>query len=114
MAALWEELVRNGPGAFGRAVLGCENVGVAEGFLHLGLEDVVAGDVFGLGAAKPVVHTVAPNRVEEFVHLVVVEGEKLLHCGDAFAMETGFGAGAYAGEIAELEVGDSARKLRWQ
>lgn len=98
----------NGPRAFGRAVLGREDVGVAKGFLDFGLGDVVTGGVFGLGSAEPVVHAVAPDGVEELVHLIVVEGEKLLHRGDAFAMEADFSAGANAGEVAEFEMGDGS------
>ena len=37
-----EELVGDGPGAFGGAVLGGQDVGVAEGFLDVGLDGVVA------------------------------------------------------------------------
>ena len=96
------------------AVFGREDVGVAEGFLHVGLGDVVAGGVFGLGSAEPVVHAVAPDGVEEFAHLLMIEGEELLHGGDAFGVEAGFGAGAYAGEIAEFKMRDGAWKLRGQ
>jgi len=97
-----KEFVGDCPGAFGGSVLGCEDVGVAEGFLYVGLRDVVAGGVFGLGSPEPVVHAVAPDGVEEFVHFVVVEGEKLLHGGDALGVEADFGARAYAGEVAEV------------
>ena len=37
-----EEFVGDGPGAFGGAMLGGEDVGVAEGLLDFGLGDVVA------------------------------------------------------------------------
>ncbi len=44
----------------------------------------------------------------------VVEGEELLHGGDAFGVEADFGAGADAGEVAEFEMGDGSWELRWQ
>ena len=43
-----------------------------------------------------------------------VEGEELLHRGDALAMEADFGAGADAGQVAEFEVGDGSWQLRGQ
>ena len=46
------------------------------------------------------VHAVAPDGVEELAQLAVVEGEKLLHGGDALGVEAGFGACAYAGKVA--------------
>ena len=107
-----EELVGDGPGALGRAVFGGEDVGVAEGFLD------VAGDgcavVAGGCSAEPVVHAVAPDGVEEVMHAVAVEGEELLHGGDALGVEAHFGAGADAGEVAEVEVRDGAGELRWE
>ena len=69
-----KELVGDGPGALWGAVLGGEDVGVAEGFLHIGLREVVALGVFGLGSAEPVVHAGAPDGVEELGHLGVVQG----------------------------------------
>ena len=102
----------DGPGAFGGAVLGGEDVGVAEGFLDAGGDGgaVVAGVV----AAEPVVEAVAPDGVPERVHAGAVEGEELGHGVDALGVEADFGAGADAGEVAEFEVGDGAGQLRWQ
>ena len=67
-----EELVGDRPGAFGGAVLGCEDVGVAERFL----DAVVDGGaiVAGVGSAEPVVEAIAPDRVPEGVHGGAVEG----------------------------------------
>ena len=110
---LVEELVGDGPGAFGGAVLGREDVGVAEGFLDFGLGTGAPSSPV-CGAAEPVVHAVAPDGVEELVHAVAVEGEELLHGGDALGVEADFGAGADAGEVAEFEVGDGAGELRGQ
>jgi hypothetical protein len=109
-----QELVGDGPGACGGAVLGREDVGVAEGSLNLRVGGVVAGcGVFaGLVAAEPVVHAVSPDGVEESVHAVAIEIQKLLHGGDAFGVEALFRAGADAGKIAEFEVSDGARELR--
>jgi hypothetical protein len=109
-----EEFVGDGPGALGGAVLGGEDVGVAEGLLDFGVGDIVAGGVFGLGSAEPVVHARAPDGVEELAQFAVVEGEELLHGGDALGVEADLGAGAYAGELAELEVGDGSWELRWE
>ena len=107
---LVEELVGDGPGAFGGAVLGRHDVGVAEGFLDAGVDGraVVSGD----GAAEPVIETVAPDGVPEGVHGGTVEGEKLLHGANALGVEADFGAGADAGKIAEFEMGDGAGELR--
>ncbi len=44
----------------------------------------------------------------------MVEGEELLHGGDALGVEADLGAGAYAGEIAEFEMGDGSWELRGQ
>jgi hypothetical protein len=56
---LVEEFVGDGPGTFRGAMLGCEDVRVAKGFLH------VAGDgsavVAGVCAAQPVIEPVAPD-----------------------------------------------------
>ncbi len=60
------------------------------------------------------VETVAPNGVPELVHGGAVEGEELLHGGDALFVEADLGAGADAGEVAEFEVGDGSRELRWE
>ena len=70
--------------------------------------------VAGLGAAQPVVQAVAPDGVQELVHAVAVEREELLHGGDALGVEADLGAGADAGEVAEVEMGDGARQLRGQ
>ena len=104
-----QELVGDGPGSFGGAVLGGEDVGVAERFLELGGDGsaVVAGVV----AAEPVVHAVAPDGVEEGVHSGAVEGEELGHGADALGVEAEFGACADAGEVAENEVGDGVGEL---
>ena len=106
---LVEQLVGDGPGAFGGAVLGGEDVGVAEGLLELAGNgsSVVAGVV----TAEPVVHAVAPDGVEEAVHGGAVEGEELGHGADALGVEAEFGAGADAGEVAEDEVGDGVGEL---
>ena len=101
---LVEELVGDGPGAFGGAVLGGEDVGVAEGFLEFGGNGCAV--VAGVVAAEPVVHAVAPDGVEEGVHGGAVEGEEVGHGADALGVEADFGAGADAGKIAEDEVGD--------
>jgi len=58
-----------------------------------------------------VVHTVAPDGVEELVHGGAVEGEEFGHGTDALGVEADFGAGADAGEVAEFEVGDGAGEL---
>jgi len=97
-----QEFVGDGPRAFRGAMFGREDVGVAKRFLYFGLHLIVAGRIFGLGSAEPVVHAISPDRVEELVHLVVVESEKLLHGGDTLPMKAGFGARAYAGKIAEV------------
>jgi hypothetical protein len=106
---LVEELVGDGPGAFGGAVLGGEDVGVAEGLLDVGSDGGAV--VSGVAAAEPVVHAVAPDGVEEAVHGGAVEGEQVRHGADALGVEAGLGAGADAGEVAEFEVGDRAGKL---
>jgi len=84
-------------------------VGVAEGFLEF------AGDgraiVAGVVAAKPVVHAVAPDGVEEGVHGGAIEGEEVGHGANALGVEADLGAGADAREIAEFEVGDGVGKL---
>ena len=69
-----EELVGDGPRAFGGAMFGREDVGVSERLLDFGLGEVVAVGVFGLGSAEPVIHACAPDGVEELGHLGVVEG----------------------------------------
>ena len=99
----------DGPGAFGGAVFGGEDVGVAERFLEF------AGDgravIAGVVAAEPVVHAVAPDGVEESVHGGAVEGEEVGHGADALGVEAEFGARAYAWEIAKDEVGDGVGEL---
>ncbi len=109
---LVQELVRDGPGACGRAVLGGEDVRVAEGLLY------VAGDdcsiVAGFAAAQPVVHAIAPDGVEELVHAAAVEREELLHGGDALSMQAGLGAGADAGEVAQFYMSNCLWQLRWK
>ncbi len=93
-----------------RAVLGAEDVGVAEGFLDAGGDGSAV--VAAVGSAQPVVEAVAPDGVPELVHGGAVEGEELLHGGDALFVEADLGAGADAGEVAEFEVGDGAGQLR--
>ncbi len=46
--------------------------------------------------------------------LAAVEGEELLHGGDALGVEADLGAGADAGEVAEFEMRDCSWQLRWQ
>jgi hypothetical protein len=107
-----EELVGDGPGAFGGAVLGGEDVGVAEGFLEAGVDGRAV--VAGVAAAEPVVEAVAPDGVPEGVHGGAVEGEQFLHGADALGVEADLGAGADAGKVAQFEVGDGAGELRGQ
>ena len=107
-----QQLVGDGPGAFGGAVLGRHDVGVAEGFLDAGVDGRAV--VAGVGAAQPVIETVAPDRVPQRVHAGAVEGEQLLHGADALGVEADLGAGADAGQVAEFEVGDGAGELRRQ
>ncbi len=104
-----KEFVSDGPGAFRGAMVGAEDVAVAEGFLEIGGDGsaVVARVV----AAEPMVEPIAPDGVPEFVHAGAVEGEEVRHGVDALGIEAGFGAGAYAGQVAEFEVGDGAREL---
>ncbi len=45
---------------------------------------------------------------------IAVEGEELLHGGDALGVEADFGSRAYAGQVAEFEMRDGAWELRWQ
>jgi len=90
-----EELVCDSPGAGDGAELGGDDVGVAEGFLDVGGGwSAVVADI---DAAEPVVETVAPDGVPELMHAVAVESEELLHGGNAFFVEAGFGARAYTG-----------------
>ena len=98
-----DELVGDGPGAFDGAELGGEDVGVAKRFLDVGGDGRAI--VAHVDAAQPVEEAVAPDGVPELVHGGAVEGEQLLHRGDALAVEAGFGARAYAGDVAELEMG---------
>ena len=90
-----KEFVGDGPGTGDGAELRGDDVGMAEGFLNVGggWSTVVAD----IDATKPVVETVAPDGVPELVHAVAVEGEELLHGGDAFFIEAGFCAGTYTG-----------------
>jgi len=106
---LMEKFVGDSPGSFGRAVLGCKDVGMAERFLELGGDggSVVAGVV----AAEPVVHAVSPDGVEEGVHAGAIQGQQIGHSANALGIEADLGAGAYAGEIAEDEVGDGVGEL---
>ena len=91
-----EELVGDGPGAFGGAVLGARGRGSGRGTSGLRLGTGAPSSPVS-AAAEPVVHAVAPDGVEELVHAGAVEGEELLHGGDAFGVEADFGAGADAG-----------------
>ena len=95
-----KEFVGYGPGAFGGSVFGGEDVGVAEGFLDAGGDGCSV--VSGVVTAEPVIEAVAPDGVPELVHAGAVEGEELRHGGDALGVEAGFGACAYAGEVAEV------------
>ena len=92
-----------------RAMLGAEDVGVAEGFLDAGGDGSAV--VAAVSAAEPVVEAVAPDGIPELMHSIAIEGEELLHGGDAFGVEADFGACAYAGEVAEVEMGDGAWEL---
>ena len=107
-----EELVGDGPGAFGGAVLGRHDVGVAEGFLDAGVDGRAV--VAGFRASEPMEKTIAPDGVPEGVHAGAVEGEELLHGGDALVVEADFGLRADSGQVAEFEVRDGAWELAWQ
>ena len=93
-----EELVGDRPGAFGGAVLGGEDVGVAEGFLDAGVYG--GAIVAGVAAAEPVVEAVAPDGVPEGVHGGTIQGEQFLHGGDSLGVEADLGAGADPGKVA--------------
>ena len=103
---LVQQLVRDGPGAFGGALFGRHDVGVAERFLHAGIDGRAV--VAGVGAAQPMVKAIAPDRIPQRVHAGAVEREQLLHGADAFGVQADFGPGADAGQVAQFQMSDRA------
>jgi len=106
---LMEEFVGDRPGSFGRTVLGCKDVGMAERFLELGGDGRAV--VASISAAEPVVHAVAPDGVEEGMHAGSIQGQQIGHSANALGIEADLGARSDAGKVAEDEVGDGVGEL---